>query len=79
MKNREKFTFNVENFAKNLSYERHELKISIKRYKKKIVNTKNVLNEYFRCDFNIRVLIFCCAKYIMTFFVNLSIIIQITL
>ena len=35
MKNREKFTFDVENFAKNLLYKKYELKISIRNYKKK--------------------------------------------
>ena len=34
------------------------------------MNTKHVLNEYFCCDFNIRVFVFRCTKCIMTFFIK---------
>ena len=38
--------------------------------KKKIMNTKYVLNEYFCYDFNIRVFVLCCTNCVMTFFVK---------
>ena len=67
--NDKKITLNVETFAKEFLYENDKLKIAIKRNKnKKVVNSKNVLNENFDRSLDERVFIFCCTKNIMSFF-----------
>ena len=69
MSNDEKITLNVETFAKKFSNENDELKIAIENYwRKKIMNSKNVLNENFDNDFDERVFIFNSTKSIMTLF-----------
>ena len=69
MSNDEKIILNVETFAKEFSNENDELKIAIENYwRKKIMNSKDVLNENFDNDFDERVFIFNNTKSIMTFF-----------
>ena len=69
MSNDEKIILNVETFAKKFSNENDELKIAIENYwRKKIMNSKDVLNENFDNDFDERVFIFSNTESIMTLF-----------
>ena len=69
MLNNEKIILNIEIFVKKKLYENDELKITIERNEnKKIINSKNVLNKNFCCNFDKCVFIFCCTKNIILFF-----------
>ena len=66
--NNEKITLNIETFAKKILYESDELRFAIEDDEnKKIMNSKNVLNENLDRNFGERVFIFCCTKNIMSF------------